>query len=115
MHSLALRLKVLAFVHGQTAGSATEAVALRTELAAVAHFAVQLALVLGAVCRVQRFAAKTCNIRSLPVVGDYGASWLEHSSAKARYCSYRAKDCTRNRTRDIHSGHTAWRIEMKFR
>lgn len=71
MHSLALRLKMLALVHGQAASSAAEAVALRAELTAVADFAVQLALVLGAVCRVEQFAAKTCNTRSSPVVGDY--------------------------------------------
>jgi len=64
MHSLVLRLKMLALVHGQAASSATEAVALRAELAAVADFAKQLALVLSAVCRVERFAAKTCNTRS---------------------------------------------------
>jgi len=61
MHSLALRLKMLALVHGQATSSATEAVALRAELAGVADFAKQLALVLGAVCRVEQFAAKTCN------------------------------------------------------
>jgi len=61
VHSLALRLKMLALVHGQTASSATEAVALRAELAGVADFAKQLALVLGAVCRVEHFTAKTCN------------------------------------------------------
>lgn len=76
MHSLALRLKMLALVHGETASSATEAVALRAKLAAVADFAVQLALVLGAVCRVEHFTAKTCNTRSLPAVGDYDASIL---------------------------------------
>ena len=65
MHSLALRLQMLALVHGQAAGSAAESVALRAELAAVADFAKQLALVLGAVCRVERFAAKTCNTRWL--------------------------------------------------
>lgn len=59
MHSLVLRLKMFAFVHGQAASSATEAVAFRAELAAMADFAIQLALVLGAVCRVERFAAKT--------------------------------------------------------
>lgn len=59
MHSLVLRLKMFALVHGQTASSATEAVALRAELTAVANFAIQLALVLGTVCRVERFAAKT--------------------------------------------------------
>lgn len=69
MHSLVLRLQMLALVHGQAASSAAEAVALGTELAAVADFAVQLALVLGAVCRVEQFAAKTCNTRSSPVVG----------------------------------------------
>lgn len=63
MHSLALRLEMLALVHGQAASTAAEAVALRTELTAVADFAVQLALVLGAVCRVEQFAAKTCNTR----------------------------------------------------
>jgi hypothetical protein len=59
MHSLALRLKMFALVHGQAASSATEAVALRAELAAVADFAIQLALVLRAICRVERFVAKT--------------------------------------------------------
>lgn len=68
MHSLALLLQMLALVRGQAASSAAEAVALRAELAAVADFAVQLALVLGAVCRVERFAAKTCNTRSSAVV-----------------------------------------------
>lgn len=67
---------MLALVHGETASSATEAVALRAKLAAVADFAVQLALVLGAVCRVEHFTAKTCNTRSLPAVGDYDASIL---------------------------------------
>jgi hypothetical protein len=77
MHSLGLRLKTFAFVHGQAASSATEAVAFRAELAAMADFAIQLALVLGAVCRVERFAAKTCNIRSSPIVGNYRAScWI---------------------------------------
>lgn len=76
MHSLALRLKMLAAVHGQATSSATEAIALRAELTAVADFAEQLALVLGAVCRVERFAAKTCNTRSSHVVGDYAASLL---------------------------------------
>lgn len=80
MHSLALRLKMLALVHRQAASSATEAVTLRAEFAAVADFAEQLALVLGAVCRVEQFAAKTCNTWSLPVVGDYAASWMLHSS-----------------------------------
>lgn len=61
MHSLALRLKMLALIHGQAASSATEAVALRAELAGVADFAIQLVLMLGAVCRVERFIAKTCN------------------------------------------------------
>lgn len=63
MHSLALRLQMLALVHRQAASSATESVTLRAKLAAVADFAKQLALVLGAVCRVERFAAKTCNTR----------------------------------------------------
>lgn len=104
MHSLGLRLKVLAFVHGQTASSATEAVALRAELAAVADFAVQLALMLGTVCWVERFAAKTCNTRSLPIVGDYGASWLgalecRHAMRKYRtttacYCTNYTMKCT---------------------
>lgn len=71
MHSLALRLKMLALVHGQAASSTTEAVALRAELAGVADFAKQLALVLGAVCRVERFVAKTCNTRSSHAVVDY--------------------------------------------
>lgn len=39
MHSLVLRLKVLALVHGQATSSATETVALRAEFAAVADFA----------------------------------------------------------------------------
>lgn len=74
MHSLALRLKMLALVHGQATSSTTETIALRTEFAAVADFAKQLALVLGTVCRVEHFAAKTCNTRSLLVVGYYGLS-----------------------------------------
>lgn len=74
MHSLALRLQMLALVHGQAASSAAESIALRAELAAVADFAKQLSLVLGAVCRVERFAAKTCNTRSSYVVEDYGVS-----------------------------------------
>lgn len=82
MHSLVLRLKMLALVHGQAASSATEAVAFRAELAGVANFAKQLALVLGAVCRVEQFAAKTCNTRSLSVVGDYGASCSMYSSVE---------------------------------
>lgn len=83
MHSLVLRLKVLALVHGQAASSATETVALRAELAAVADFAKQLALVLGAVCRVERLAAKTCNTRSSFVVGDYGISCWMYSNVEA--------------------------------
>lgn len=46
MHSLALRLQMFAAVHGQAASSATESVTLRAELAAVADFTKQLALVL---------------------------------------------------------------------
>lgn len=67
---------MVALVHGEAASSATEAVALRAKLAAVADFAVQLALVLGTVCRVEQFTAKTCNTRSSPAVGDYDASIL---------------------------------------
>lgn len=59
MHSLALRLQMFALVHRQGPGTATESVTLRAELTAVAGFAKQLALVLGAVCRVERFVAKT--------------------------------------------------------
>lgn len=83
MHSLVLCLKMLALVHGQAAGSATEAVALRAKLAGVADFAKQLALVLGAVCRVEQFAAKTCNTRSSSVVGNYGTSCWMYSSFEA--------------------------------
>jgi len=63
MHSLVLRLKMFALVHGQASSSTTKAVAFRAELAAVADFAIQLALVLGAVCRVESLVAKTYNIR----------------------------------------------------
>lgn len=95
MHSLALRLKMLALVHGEATSSATEAVALRAKLAAVADFAEQLALVLGAVCRVEQFTAKTCNTRSLPAVGDYDTSILlrllalSGGDSKCRYIARR--------------------------
>lgn len=93
MHSLVLRLKMFALVHGQTASSATEAVALRAELTAVADFAKQLALVLGTVCRVERFAAKTCNTRSSSVVGYYGTFCWMYSSTKLQSISYRKLYC----------------------
>lgn len=46
-------------VHGQAAGAPAEAVALRPELARVAHLAEQLTLVLRAVGGVQQLGAQT--------------------------------------------------------
>ena len=60
MHSLVLG-HVLALIHGQAASATAESVALGPEFAAVAGFAVQLVLVLGAICRVEQLAAQTCN------------------------------------------------------
>jgi hypothetical protein len=90
MHSLALRLKMVALVHGEAASSATEAVALRAKLAAMAVFAEQLAFVLGAVCRVEQFTAKTALeahfmpfqstgnpfFRSINGFATFGAFWM---------------------------------------
>lgn len=52
VHSLAT-LQMFALIHGQATSASTEAVSLRAELAPMAHFAKKLALVLGAVCRVE--------------------------------------------------------------
>lgn len=70
---------MLSLVHGQAASSATESITLRTEFASVADFAKQLALVLGAICRVEQFAAKTCNTRSSYIIEDYGVSCCEYT------------------------------------
>lgn len=59
MHSLLG--EVVALIHGEAAGATAEAVALGSELATVADFAEELAVVLRAVCRVEQFAAETCN------------------------------------------------------
>lgn len=58
MHSL-VALELLALIHGEAAGAAAEAVALRAEFASVAVLAVKLAVVLRAVCRVEQLAAET--------------------------------------------------------
>lgn len=51
---------MLAGVHAQSAGSAAEAVALGSELAGVAHLAVQLVLMLVGVGRVEELVAQAC-------------------------------------------------------
>ena len=56
-----MALEMLALIHGKAAGTTTESVALGPEFAAVADFAEELTVVLGAVCRVEQFAAQTCN------------------------------------------------------
>lgn len=53
--------EVLALVHGQAAGTAAEAVALGSELAAVALLAKQLTPVLAGVGAIQPLVAKTAN------------------------------------------------------
>ena len=55
-----MALEVVSLIHGEAAGTAAEAVALGAEFTAVAVFAVKLAVVLGAVCRVEELAAQTC-------------------------------------------------------
>lgn len=54
---LRLPLELVPAVHGQAASTAAEAVALRSELAPVAHFAEKLAFVFRAVGGVQQLRA----------------------------------------------------------
>lgn len=58
MHSL-VTLELIALIHGETTGSTAETVALGSKFAAMADFAEQFTVVLGAVCRVEQFAAET--------------------------------------------------------
>jgi hypothetical protein len=60
MHSL-VALELLALIHRKAASATTEAVAFGSEFATVADSAEKFAFVLTAVCRVEQFAAKTCN------------------------------------------------------
>lgn len=61
--------KVLALVHGQAAGTTTEAVALGTELAAVALLAEELASVLAGVGAVQPLVAEPADEAGLVPLG----------------------------------------------
>lgn len=73
---LAFGLELGTGVHRQAAGTATEAVTLGSVLAAVAIFAVQLVLVLGAVGRVEHLAAHSALEASFVPFVSTGDSFL---------------------------------------
>lgn len=68
--------KVLALVHGQAAGATAEAVALGTELPAVALLAEKLTTVLAGVGAVQPLVAETANEAVLVPLGTSGQHLL---------------------------------------